>query len=610
MPVDLSPKALQHSVRLGYRRLHNFRQARMMFLRNYVGQYYDQDHGDVGTEPMNLIFNAIRVLVPNIVMNYPKHKVGTNFLDYRDYAKLLGLGLDFNGEQLGLKHAYRRAIVDAIFTIGILKTGLADSNAAITFDDDETIDPGMVYTGHVEFDNFVTDPTNRGDIREASWHGDRIRIPRAYLLDSGLYNNALIERLPRAYPFNHRDRASGLSMKNVNLHDIDKYEDEVEVIEVCIPKARATVTVPAPLHSNSESMFVAEDYLRVADYNGPDKGPYSFLALTPPVPGNPIPIAAVGIWNDLHVMANRMMKKTLDQADRQKDLVAYRRSSADDAQEALDAGDGETVAMDDPQGVVPMSFGGQQQGNTDMVGYLQVWFNTISGNPQGVGGQALDADSATEAQILQGNASITLEDMKDLVYDFAADEGKKRLYYIHTDPLINIPLAKRMPVHTPNGIMMQEVQLHLTPEARRGDWIDYSLKIQPESLGRIDANTKLQRAMEFAIKVLPAVFNATMAAAQMGIAFNPIVFLEHMAEAQGVEWMEEVWYDPTFQQRLQLMMQLGPQMAPSKGQPASAQPNGQPRNVMKVRDAGEQLRRDQQMGAAQAQSQMWNNQRF
>lgn len=598
MALNIGPKEMQESVRIGFKRLRNFRSARVMFMKNYVGPYYDRDHGDVGTEPLNLIFNAIRVLIPHIVMNNPRNKVSSEYVEYKEYAELLGLALNFNSRQLDVERAYRKAIVDSVFAVGILKTGLADSGTAITFDETGPVDPGIIYTEHVDFDNFAFDPTVRSDIREAGWIGDQIIMPRVHLLDSGLYNNAMIEQLPA---FHKRDRASNLSSKEVSDSEMSEYADEVAVMELWVPGAKALVTIPAPGPEGHGPKF--NEYLRVADYNGPDSGPYSLLSLTPDAPGNPLPPAPVGIWADLHVMANRMVKKTLDQADRQKDLVLYRRSAADDAQEALDAGDGEAVAVDDPQGIASVSFGGQNQANPAMIEQLQMWFNMMAGNPQGVGGLDLRAASATEANILQSNADITLEDMRYLVYKFAGEESKKRAFYLHTDPLIELPLARREVVMTDNGPQVQDVQVFLTPEARRGDFLDYTVTIEPESMGRVDSRVRLQRSLDFAVKIIPAAASIAQVLTPLGIPFNLQVYIENMAKEAGIDWMDEVWYDPLFQQRLAMHMQMGPQMGPSKGQLGGAvQQNGQPGQVMRTRNPQQQTRRDQQMGAAQGQA--------
>ncbi len=606
MPTHLNPTELQKQVRIGFARMANFRSARIMFMRAFLGQYYDKSHGEIGREPMNLIFNAIRVLLPQIVMSNPKYTIKSEYLAHRDYADLLALGLNFNSKQLKIRKTYRLWLMDAILGgVGIMKTGLADSGSIITFDNDYGIDPGQIYSDHVNFDDFVFDPANRGQLEESNWLGDRIRVQRQFLLDSGLYENDLIERLPSISKQQMGDRASDLSTLNIQArHNL--YDDQVEVCEIYVRGANTIVTVPAPQHAEIGSGPVFDRYLREEDAYVPDDGPYTFLSITPPIPGNPLAIAPVGIWYDLHVMANRMISKAIDQADRQKDLVVYRRTAADDAQEALDAPDGSAIGIDDPQGIQTVSFGGQKTENLEMTQHLQMWFNTVAANPQGIGGQALDADSATEAQILQTNADTTLNDVRDLVYQAASEEGRKRAFFLHTDPLLDIPLARRRTQMTEAGPQPVEDQVILSPEVRRGDFLDYHFEVEPESMARMDTQTRLTRLMDFIGRVLPGAMQSAMMAMQMGLPFNVQMMVERAARDAGIEWFEEVWFDPTFQQRLQTMMSLGPQM--QKGQ-TSNQPNGQPRTARSSKNKSP-LMQQFQAGAADAQSTLPSNQTF
>jgi hypothetical protein len=591
VPSEIAPKKIQKAVWDGHKRLANFRSARVMFLRQYCGQYYDTASGNLGNEPFNLIFNAIRVLVPNLVFNFPKHNVSTRFIQSRQYAEMLGLALDQQNKQLKMRDIYRRAIVDAIFVMGILKTGICDSGTAIGFEPDDHIDPGTVYTENVDFDNFVFDPNAR-DLDDALFIGDKIKVPRSMLLDSGLYRNDLIMRLPRwgsEYSTNV-DRSDKMSSRQIDNMDTGDLEDQVEIYELWVPRAKAIVSIPA-----AENLTF-DDYLRVHDYYGPDSGPYTYLKLSPPVPNNPMPISLVGIWHDLHQMANRMVKKVMDQADRQKSIVGYRRSAADDAQAALEASDGEAIAMDDPQGVQTYNFGGQAQSNEVHIQQLQSWFNMMSGNTEALSGQSMSAKSATEANILQGNSAISLEDMKDLAYNFVAEEASKRAWFLHTDPLIEVPLIRR--VHTPAqfqigpaGPMMtqpaqqQEVQVFLTPEARCGDFLDFTFEIQPDSMGRVDSAKRLATALDFAIKVLPAAAQAAQTCAMMGVPFSFPRFVVKLGKDAGLDWMDEVFMDPEFQQQMMLIAMRGPQEGQSKGNmappnmAAGIAQNGQPGNV-------------------------------
>jgi hypothetical protein len=483
--------------------------------------------------------------------------------------------------------------VDAIFTLGIVKTGLSQSDSVYAMEDDEGhIDAGTIYTEKVDFDNWVVDPNSKEHMfRDAAFMGDRITVPRRVLLDSGLYKNDLVERLPRCGDDNDRNkRAHALSMNNIQMDENSDLEDDVEIVELWVPSANAIVTVPG----TDDVSF--DDYLRIDDYYGVKEGPYSLLALTPPVPGNPLPIPMVGIWNDLHVLSNRMAKKIIEQAERQKDITAYKRSASDDAEQLKDAGDGESVAVDDPDAVKVLSFGGQQNSNDTHLASLQAWFNMMAGNPEQVGGQRVDAKSATAAQILNQNASVSLEDMKDMVYQFSADEKRKRCWYFHTDPMMQVPLTRRQPMPgppmmTPMGAVqgpptMQEVQVILTPEARRGDFIDFTFKIEPESMGRIDSKVRLQQEYDLAQKILPAAMVAAQTAMQLGIPFSAKAFIMRMAKDAGIEWMDEVFYDPEYQQQMQQQMMMGPQAQDSKGQPGAPKPmmpqimqNGQPASI-------------------------------
>lgn len=626
MPTNVEPQKLQRAVQTGFKRLENFRKARLQFMRAFVGQYYDKDHGRIATEPLNLIFNAIRVLVPNLVMNFPKHKVKSNVGAYRDYAELLGMALDVQGRTMKIKDTYRRWVVDAIFTMGILKTGLCESGSAIAFDEYDHIDPGEVYTETVSLDNFVIDPAARR-IEEAAFVGDRIRVSRYQLLDSGLYKNDLIERLPSIG--GEAEKGAGqLSMQSINPAEADEIHDSVEVVELWVPQAQAIVTVPA-------ADMALDNYLRVADYYGPDTGSYSYLALTPPLSDNPMPVPPVGIWYDLHVMANRMAYKIMQQAERQKDVVGYRRASADDAQEVVDARDGEAVAMEDPDGVRTFSFGGQQPSNEAHIAQLQTWFNLMSGNTEALGGIRSDANTATQAEILQANGAISLEDMRDIVYSASAEEASKRAWYLHTDPLIEVPLIKRMQVPAkftsggvgPDGVPIQphmlspaelvDQQVFLTPEAQRGDFLDYQFEIQFKSLSRMDPQHQARATMEFLTKALPSVVQAAALASQVGVSLSIPKLLARVAMDQfGLEWFDEVFYDPEFQEQMNRIMLATPGPAGSQGttQPGRSQmalqPNGQPTGLPKIASQTEQRNSDRQQGAVPGQQTVRTNQAY
>ncbi len=588
---------MANAVKLGEERLRNFRASRMMMLREYAGSYYDKDHGTIGNEPINLIFNAIATLVPTLVTNFPKTLVTSKFLAYRGYAELLGLGLDFLAKELDLRSELRRWIVDSLFVIGIMKTGIATSDSIINFSDDMRIDPGQPYATTVDFDDYILDPAARR-IEEASFVGHRVRVPRQMLLDSGLYKNDMVERLPTAGndPFERRDTQT-ISQHEITPSQINDLQDFVEVRELWVPGAQTLVTLPG-------GPQVPDDYLRIEDYNGPDEGPYTYLSLSPPLPNNPMPIAPVAVWYDLHIAANKMAKKVMEQAERQKDILAFKPSAADDAQEIVDAGDGEAIGVMDPDAAKVMSFGGQQRSNESHLQQLSYWFNLCSGNTDQLGGVRSDANTATQANILQTNASVRVEDMKDIVYLGTRNIQRKLAWYLHTDPLIALPLIKRTPIPSqtvmgPMGPMivpprMQEDQAILSPDVRRGDFLDFNFEIESQSMSRMDPAQRVQKMLLLTGKVVPALAQAAMVCQQMGVQFSFAKCLIRISKEMGIEWMDEVFFDPAFQQQMMGIQALAPQ--PDNQKPGQApqiqgqsqqpgggmgaiQQNGQPGNV-------------------------------
>ena len=622
---EVTAKKMYRAIRQGSDRLRNFRAMRLMYLRQFCGSYYDRDHSTIGDEPINLLYNAISIIVPNLVNNFPKNVVLSKFLQYRGYADLLGMGLDYLDKEIDIKTTLRRWIVDALFTMGIVKTGMATSKDLITFDDNTHIDAGRPYAEIVDFDDYVLDPACRR-LEEATFVGHRVRVPRQMLLDSGLYRNDMVERLPGADldPYAKREVAM-LSQHELTPVDINALQDYVDVFELWVPGANAIVTVPA-------NQGTYDDYLRVDDYYGPDEGPYVYLAFAPPVPNNPMPLAPAGIWHDLHVAANKMAKKIMEQAERQKDVLVYKRSAADDAQEVVDAGDGEAIAVDDPQGLQAVSFGGQQKSNEAHLQQLSYWFSLMSGNSDQLGGLKTGADTATGQQILQQNGSVRVNDMIDLVYMGTTKINRNLAWYLHTDPLIALPMIKRVPV--PAQVVMTafgpvqaapptsiDQQVILSPDVRQGEFLDFQFQIEAKSMTRLNPADRIQKALLFASKVLPAAAGASQMCAQMGVPFSFSKFCIEMAKELDIEWMDEVFYDPEFQMQMQEMLARSPQMKTSKGimqgapvtptrlglsapheQIGAMQQNGQASGTMNVPTESENFNANAQATAAGAQS--------
>ena len=538
MIEHITPSKVQHVVKRGFERMSIYRRARAMFVKEYVGQYYSKHYGMTGDRPINMVFSAIRAIVPAIVSKNPVNEVSTAHLAYKEFAELQSMGLDTIQRRLKLKEILRAWVVSAMFSMGIVKTGIAAAGNCILIDD-QLIDPGEIFVSLVDLDDFVIDPLCKS-LSESSFLGDKTSIPRQFLLDYDLYDHDLVNKLPSSTMTQGGEKATAeLSTQFNGVFDMKDLQDMVNVVELWVPGANALVTMPDPRE------IIFDKYIGMTDYYGPKKGPYRFLSFTPPVDSNPLPIAPVSLYYDLARAVNRTMVKTLDQSDSQRNIMLYKPSHADVAQDILDADNNEAVATDNPEAVRVVSFDGQAQSNVQMLQQLQVWFNYMSGNPDQISGQNSEAETATQANILQGNAMISIEDARDILYDGAAGISEDCAWYMRYDPLLDITVARRKP-----GMELEEV--NITPEQVKGEPENFVYKIRPKSMSKLDPAVRSKRLMEFLTNALPALTNTAMMMMQLGIPFNlQKVITITSNEFEIGDDMQEIFIDPEFQQKLE-----------------------------------------------------------
>ena len=463
--------------------------------------------------------------------------------------------------------------------------------------DDEEIDPGELYTGVVDFDNFIADPLSREHLFEdASYLGDIIQVPRYTLLDMNGVDHDLAMKLPRVSVTRDEERVEDLSHKQVSRQEDYDVNDIVEIAEIWVPSENALVIVPGDCDATPQ-----DDYLKISDYYGVKEGPYTLLSFSPPMPGNPIPVPLAGTWFDLAVALNRIARKEIQQAEAQKDIYTYQRTAVDDATAMRDAMDGEGVACDDPAAVKVVSLGGQKPSNERQVGILNEQFNTYANNPEAVGGYNISAKSATGANILNQRSNVGLEDMRNKVYIMSGEEARRRAFYIHTDPLIHAPMARRLKRPAVNIVGMngqpiwmqpaheEEISEILTPEERQGEFFDFTFTVETQSMSRLDAQTRLQQESTFAQQIVPAVVAAANGCAEIQLPFNARTFLLRFARDAGIDWMPEVLLDPQTAQEQAAKSAAGPPPDGNAKRDEAQQPNaglgsqlqnGQPGQVM------------------------------
>jgi hypothetical protein len=555
MPSSLTPQKISKIVDASFDKFDHSRKARLRFLAQYVGRFYAKNRPDEVEDkkasPLNLIYQAVNTLVPNLVFRDPRFKVRTDILAYRGYADMLELGANTVAKKIKFRRNLRMAIVDSLFFAGFIKTGIATSGQFITMAD-QTIALGEPFADRVDPDDMIMDPMAR-DWEEQMFVGNRFRVLRQDLLDSGMYDNDLIASLQNREDYSRSGHASDISgQANQDAKDL---MDFVDLAEIYIPRDKRVVTIPWVRGGQNASQFI-----RDVDYSGPDSGPFHMLGYAQ-IPDNLLPLPPVSLWYDLHILGNRMARKIARQSDRNKRVLVYDGSSVEDAKTIVEAEDGEAVHIQNVNGVKEVNYGGATEDAYGFMQWVETKFSDMANSLDMLSGQKADAPTATQSEMLQQNSSIRLADLQNQVYDFAAEVGTDIAFFLHTDPLIELPLVRRK-----NGV---DEQVVYTPEERQGDFICYALNVQPMSMARPDPARKVQHLLQFAQGIIPA---AAQAAQILGPAFRIGPYLERIALEIGLEEFDEIIDMPTFHGWM--MAQVAAQINPGKAGPFATAPGG------------------------------------
>jgi hypothetical protein len=528
----LEPRKVGRMINAGFSQMATFRKARLRVIAQYTGAYYADGHGvkdgPSRHNPINLIYQGMTTMVPNLVYNIPRCDITTQFLAYREYGEVLELAVNHLVREINLRMSLRKAITDAIICCGWIKTGIGVTGQ--TVDSDGLLhDIGQPYADRVDPDDMFIDPNARR-LEEAFGIGSRVRVAKSWLLEHNIVNEDKVKQLHSRYEYPTDPEVSIIGHSQTSRDYVTGGDSQgpleyVDLVETWIPSDNVIVLTPYEPHSSGSGVT---EFLRVVDYEGPETGPYHQLGFAW-AGDNIMPLPPASVWYDMHIQANKVARKIARQAERQKSVLIYQSTDWEDAREIIDADDGETVKVDDIDHIKEVSYGGASDDAYQYITWAKQMFSEMAMNLDLLSGAGTNEPTATQAELVQSNASVRLADMQNIVYSFTGDIMRDLLFFVHTDPLIDKMLVKR-----DRG---EDQQVRYTPEMREGDWLDYALKVRAYSMARQDPNVKIRRLMEFTGSVIPALANAFQ---MLGPAFKLENAMRLIGREMGIEEVDEL----------------------------------------------------------------------
>ncbi len=493
------------------------RKARKRMLQHYAAGWYKGE--ETVSQPINFIDRGIQILGPFLVSNNPKVLVDAkrNLQSHRAFARTMELALEhWLKEMRFAKTSLRPAVINSFFSMGIVKTGLAAEKEVEV--GGYWHDYGQPFCDNIDFDDYVGDVAAKRR-EDMQFEGHKYRISEEFVKTSGLYKN--YDELKPMIPLYGEQSPESISKDNVKSYQYKELRKSVELIDLWIPDEGLVCTVAPEGQGNK--------FLRVTEWDGPEGGPFDVLGYGY-FPESPIPIPPVFKWMDLNNVLNTLIKKLKEQAQRSKNVVIYNLAVEQDMEAIEETADGGKAGVRNVDDIKEVTLGSINEQLYPLIQYLEQQYSITGGNLYTIGGRSAQADTLGQEQMLQANAAKQLEDMVDQVHAFTKSILEKVAWFLWTDPLIEIPVIKRV------GDI--ELDVKYSMDEQEGDFLDYTFDIEPYSMSRMSPEMRYQRLIQLiGSVVLPT---AQIAAAQ-GSMLNPDELIREAARFLDIRNMDRWW---------------------------------------------------------------------
>jgi len=462
---DVSFKDLKKAIDWSIRQLETPRQKRVEAVKQYVGSHY-ATQGAEKRVPTNFLELAVTIYTRQLAAQAPRALVTTGNASLRPFARNTEIALNQVPDEINLGATLRRAVLEALFSMGIVKVGICSTGVKIL-----DHDYGESYVDVVNLDDYFCDMSakSRAGIQ---YEGNDYWVP----VDAAraLYEGKSTDIEPDQHTVTG-DQGEARAEAVTTDEGADLYKEKVWLRDVWTPKDNKLVTYGV----KSLKLFNS------VDWDGPEHGPYHMLGYSD-VPGNLLPLPPVSLWRDLHELGNSLFRKLGRQADAKKTVAAFQGGSDADVEALKNAADGEGIRISGPK-LDNVVVGGIDAPTLAFYLQIQGLFSYFAGNLDSMGGLAPMTDTVGQDKLLNEAASARLDHMREQTINFTKGIFKSLAWYEWTDPVRERIIEKPVPG---TDITVRRVWSEAT---REGDFLEYNFDIDAYSMQDNTPSTKLQR---------------------------------------------------------------------------------------------------------------------
>lgn len=488
---DKKRARLLKAIRASRDALEPFRRVRKELIKDYVGSWYSEAGAENKTL-VNLMNQTARIYTVALAANNPQVLVSTPRMETYAFARRFEVNLNKLISDMALDKTFRAIVMDAFFCLGCGVVMMRDTDTRfhgiLESEEDVWLDPGQPWFNRVSLDDLILDMPAK-ELSKMRYCGHRYRADYEKVMDEPGYSKKVKSKLKPTNREHHdsvgaaRDIASDWG----SAQD-DDLKDMIWLMDIWIPENNSIVTMAcdqADLPPLIEREWV-----------GSQSGPYKFLSLGD-TPDNVIPTAPAINLKSLHDLQNRLHRRMEDDSDAHRVVNVYPPSMADDAERLRTAERNSWQRGASPEQIKQFEMGGVDQRDMALATFLQGEYDRLAGNLQTMGGLGSQAATLGQEELLQGNVSKNVADMRMSVVSFASDCILDLGRLMWEDQTLE--LRTSIPVGN-SGI---EVSSDWMPDYRQGNFEDYEFRVEPYSMVFKTPEQKLQELFQVLREIAP-----------------------------------------------------------------------------------------------------------
>ena len=458
---------LKDSIEWSIRALETPRLNRLVAIEQYVTSNYS-DGGSRKKVPTNFLELAVTIYARQLAPRVPNCMVSTKVKSLRPASLELESAVNQIPKEIDLVDTVRETVIEAMFSMGVVKVGLKESGEEI-----DGHDFGATFVDTVDFGDYFVD-MHAKKYSAIQFEGNDYWMPTDEMKSSNMFDTTdIMVDEPTTLDTQGNQTAQSISVDN---DEGEQYEGMTHLRDVWLPKTRTLLT-----YSVNDGI-----QRRLIYWDGPGKGPYLRLGFSD-VPGNLLPLPPVALWMDLHLLGNSLFRKLAKQADSYKNVVAFPGGKDDVVRRLQRATDGD--GMITPAGFKTESIkvGGIDQPTLAMFLQTRDLYSYFAGNLDSLGGLAPATETVGQDKLLAAAASARMKHMGDMTTRFMVSVFEVLAWYEWTDPIRERIVTREL---VEAGIKLDTVW---SAETREGDFLDYNFDIDVYSTQDDSPSAKLQR---------------------------------------------------------------------------------------------------------------------